>query len=240
MSNTTIEISQFMKGSKVDISEHFNALATNVQFLGKDVKKIVLSSVRANEGKSMVSLYLCKALADLGLKVLLVDADTRNSVLVQRLKVKTKMTGLTSYLSGQAEIKEVIYPTDLPSLYVIPAGFVPPNSLSLLQSRRFELMLKGLNDYYDYIIVDAPPVGMVIDAAVISKFCDGSVLVVEAGSIRREHVRKAKEQLEQSGTKFLGVILNKVDVKGYGGYGKYGGYGTYGNYGNYGKRNKKD
>lgn len=239
MSQTTLEISSFIDNKKVDITEYFNALATNIQFLGKDTKKIVISSVKENEGKSMVSINLSRALANLGLKVLLIDADTRNSVLLQRLNIKQKITGLTSYLSGQAEIKEVIFQTDVSNFHIIPAGFVPPNSLTLLQGRRFEMMMKGLNDYYDYIIVDAPPVGLVIDAAVIAKVCDGSILVVESGTIKRDFVRKAKEQLEQSGTKFLGVILNKVPNKSYGKYGRYGGYGQYGNYGNYGKKVKK-
>lgn len=235
MGQPKIDICEFIKGRGKDVSEHYNALATNIQFLGKDVKKIVLSSVRANEGKSMISLNLCKALAELGMKVLLIDADTRNSVLLQRLNVKKKTIGLTSYLSGQAELKEVIYPTDLGNLYLIPSGFVPPNSISLIQSRKFEVMMKGLTEYYDYVIVDAPPVGMVIDAAIIAQYCDGSILVVEAGAIRRGFVRKASEQLAQSGTKFLGVILNKVDVHSYGSYGRYGGYG---NYGDYGKKKK--
>lgn len=218
-----------------DLTEYYNALATNIQFLGKDIKKIVISSVRENEGKSTVSVNLAKALAELGLKVLLIDADTRNSVMIARFKADGKIEGLTSYLSGVTGIENVLYETDVQNLTILPSGKVPPNPTNLLQNKNFDIMLSAFEKYYDYIIVDAPPIGAVIDAAIICKKCDGSILVVESGSIKRKFVKKAKEQLEQSGSKFLGVILNKVDMKTIS-YGEYGAYGSYGNYGNYGKK----
>ncbi|MBF0713332.1 polysaccharide biosynthesis tyrosine autokinase [Gemella sp. GH3] len=215
-----------------ELSEHYTALATNIQFLGKDIKKIVVSSVQENEGKSTVSINLAKSLADLGLKVLIIDGDTRNSVMLARFKARGKVEGLTSYLSGSVGIENVLYETDVNNLTILPSGQIPPNPTSLLQSRNFEIMLSAFEKYYDYIIIDAPPVGAVIDAAIIAKQCDGSILVVQSDAIKRKFVKKAKDQLEQSGSKFLGVILNKVDME----VSSYGGYGIYGNYGNYGKK----
>ncbi|WP_153046596.1 polysaccharide biosynthesis tyrosine autokinase, partial [Streptococcus suis] len=91
----------------------------------------------------------------------------------------------------------------------------------------FENLIATLRRYYDYVIVDCPPLGLVIDAAIIAQKCDAMVAVVEAGNVRRSAVKKVKEQLEQTGTPFLGVILNKYDVVTE----KYGEYGNYGNYG---------
>ena len=91
-------------------------------------------------------------------------------------------------------------------------------------------MIDVFKEYYDYIIIDTPPIGAVVDAAIISQKCDGFAIVVESNKIKKKVLEKSKEQLEKAGSKFLGVILNKVDVKEvtYGGYGAYGGYGEYG------------
>ena len=112
------------------------------------------------------------------------------------------------------------------------AGQVSPNPTGLLQSKNFEVIIEALRNHYDYIIVDTPPIGMVIDAAIIAQRCDGSLIVTAAGAVSRKAVQKAKEQLEQTGTPFLGVVLNKFDIQ----LEKYGSYGNYGNYGNYGKK----
>ena len=110
------------------------------------------------------------------------------------------------------------------------SGQIAPNPTGLLQSKNFTMMMEALRRHYDYIIVDTPPIGVVIDAAIIAQRCDGTVLVVESGTNRRKMVQKAKEQLEQTGTPFLGVILNKFNIKA-AEYGSYGGYGSYGEYG---------
>ena len=98
-------------------------------------------------------------------------------------------------------------------------------------------MIDTLRKYFDYVIVDTAPIGMVIDAAIITQKCDASILVTAAGETKRRDVIKAKEQLEQTGTPFLGVIINKFNTE-VEKYGVYGGYGSYGSYGNYGKRSR--
>lgn len=230
-----IEILYNRKIIDTKLTEYYNALAMNVQFCGKDIKKIVISSVQENEGKSTVAVNLAKALADLGCKVLLLDADTRKSALIARFKSEGKIEGLTSYLSGMLEIKKVLYETDVKNLTILPSGQVPPNPAALLQNKNFDVMMLAFEKYYDYVIIDSPPIGAVIDAAVIAKKCDGSILVVESGSIKKTFIKKAKEQLEQAGGRFLGIILNKVDVETI----SYGGYGGYGYYGQYGYKDKE-
>ncbi|MEY8462807.1 tyrosine-protein kinase [Streptococcus merionis] len=213
-----------------NLEEYFNAIRTNIQFSGRDIRTIVITSVQPNEGKSTTSINLAISLANSGFKTLLIDADTRNSVLSGTFKVNGKTAGLSSYLSGNSELADVLCDTNIENLMVVLAGQVPPNPTSLLQNANFDKMLKMTREVYDYVIVDSPPIGLVIDSAIIAQHCDGAILVTESGVIRRKFLQKAKEQLEQSGTQFLGVILNKVEqrLENYGGYGSYGQYGQYG------------
>ena len=147
-------------------------------------------------------------------------------------KTRDKITGLTDYLAGATDLSNGLCETNIDNLFVIEAGQVSPNPTALLQSKNFGIMIDILRNHYDYIVVDTPPIGLVIDAAIIAQKCDASVLVVESGNVKRKTLQKAKEQLEQTGTPFLGVILNKYDTQ----LEKYGSYGNYGNYGNYGKK----
>ena len=224
-----------------DIEEYYNAIRTNIQFFGNDMRTILMTSVTDSEGKSTVSINLATSFAELGKKTLLIDADTRNSVLLNRFNINKKVVGLTNYLSGISKLEEVLYNTNQPNLTILPAGKVPPNPTVLLQNNYFDEMMRKRRREYDYIIVDTPPIGMVIDAAIIGLRCDGAVVVVESGKVGKRAVMKARESLEQAGCSFLGVILNKVGKKGsnYGGYGGYGGYGSYGSYGQYGKKKNK-
>ena len=151
--------------------------------------------------------------------------------MVGRHRVTEEVKGLSHYLSGQADLNDVICRTQEAGLFVIFAGVVPPNPSELLGQKRFAHLIENAKANYDYVIIDAPPLGNVIDAAVISKVCDASVLVVAAKSVSYKFVRTVKEQLEKTGCPILGVVLNKVDMKQNKYYGKY-----YGNY--YGNGNK--
>ena len=170
-----------------------------------------------------------------GYKTLLVDADVRNSVMSGIFKSREKITGLTDYLSGSTDLSQGLCDTNVENLFVIQAGPVSPNPTALLQSDNFNNMIDTLRKYFDYVIVDTAPIGIVIDAAIITQKCDASILVTAAGETKRRDVLKAKEQLEQTGTPFLGVVLNKFNTE-VEKYGAYGGYGAYGSYGNYGKK----
>lgn len=212
-------------------NEAYKTLRTNLEFSGSDNKAIVLTSSTPNEGKSTVSIGLALALVESGKRVLFVDADLRKSVLVGRHRVTEEVKGLSHYLSGQADLNDVICRTQEAGLFVIFAGVVPPNPSELLGQKRFAHLIENAKANYDYVIIDAPPLGNVIDAAVISKVCDASVLVVAAKSVSYKFVRTVKEQLEKTGCPILGVVLNKVDMKQNKYYEKY-----YGNY--YGNGNK--
>lgn len=210
--------------------EYYNSIRTNIQFSGNDLKTIVLTSVQPGEGKSTTSVNLAISFARAGFKTLLIDADTRNSVMSGTFKANGRIKGLTAYLSGNSEFVDTICETNVENLSIVPSGKVPPNPTSLLQNANFNKLIETVRSWYDYVIIDTPPIGLVIDAAIIAQKCDATVLVTESGAIKRRFVLKAKEQMVQSGAQFLGIILNKVDhlADGYGGYGSYGQYGQYG------------
>ena len=139
-----------------------------------------------------------------------------------RIKFNKKIEGFTSYLSGQTRIEDNIYETEIENLHIIPSGKYSPNPTNLLQNNRVDLALEVFREFYDIIIIDTAPIGLVIDASLLAKKADASILVLESGRIPKKMVRKAKLDLEQTGTKFLGVILNKVSIRelSYGGYRK--------------------
>ena len=234
----TLEIAQKHLNFAKKAEEHYNALRTNIQLSGDDLKVLSISSVKPGEGKSTTSTNIAWAFARAGYKTLLVDADIRNSVMSGVFKSREKITGLTDFLAGTADLSNGLCDTNIENLFVIQAGPVSPNPTALLQSENFATMIDTLRKYFDYVIVDTAPIGMVIDAAIIAQKCDASILVTAAGETKRRDILKAKEQLEQTGTSFLGVVLNKfnTEVEKYGAYGGYGAYGAYGSYGNYGKK----
>lgn len=205
-------------------SEAYKTLRANLQFCGSDVKSIAITSCTPAEGKSTTSLNLAKSLADSGKRVLFIDADMRKSVLISRCRVQGSVRGLSHYLSGQAAFGDVVCSTNVSNMHIIFAGKVPPNPSELLGSKNFGLVMNKLKEVYDYIIVDTPPLGSVIDAAIIANECDGSVLVLSANQISRRFAKKVVDQLKMAKCPLLGVIINKVDMKD-STYGKY--YGKY-------------
>ena len=206
------------------VEEYYNALRTTIQLSGNNLKVIAVTSVEPSEGKSTTATNVAWAFAHAGYKTLLIDADIRNSVMPGIFKSREKITGLTDYLAGTQDLSHGLCETNVENLFVIQSGAVSPNPTALLQSENFGVMIETLRKYFDYIIVDTAPIGVVIDAAIIVQKCDASILVVEAGVAKRREVQKAKSQLEHTGTPFLGAILNKFDVQRE----KYGSYGSYG------------
>jgi len=148
---------------------------------------------------------------------------------VSRYQLEHGVDGLSQYLSGQREKEEVIYQTNIANLSMMFAGPFCPNPAELLEEGRFAELLEWGRQEYDYLIIDTPPMGSVIDGAVIARHCDGAVLVIESGAISRRLLQKVRGQLEKSGCRILGTVLNKVDTRQdryyyYGKYGKYKGY----------------
>ena len=217
--------------------EAIKTLRTNLQFSGKSNKVVLLTSVHSNEGKSDISFNLAVELGKAGKKVLLIDADIRKSVYKSRYDIKEETQGLSQYLSGQVEqIDQIVCKTNYENLYIILAGPYAPNPTEMLGDEQFGQLLKAARQVFEYVIVDTPPLGTVVDAAVIGQYCDGALMVIESDSTSYRACQKVKGQLERSGCKILGAVLNKVSSKGrglyYSRYGRYYGdkYGRY--YGN--------
>ena len=215
------------------VEEAMNRLRINIKFCGKNTRKILLSSCLPNEGKSTISAYLWKMLAEAGFPTVLVDVDLRKSVMKKRFQIEYEedMKGLNHYLSGLAEYDEVVYETNIQNGSLVPCTQLLENPSALLEDVRFQELLDKLAQNYRFVIIDTPPLGSVSDGALIASMCDGAVLVVCAGETPKAMIQQSMYEIEQSGCKLLGVVLNRAEVKGraygkhYGKYGKKYGYG---------------
>ncbi|HGR4218931.1 TPA: polysaccharide biosynthesis tyrosine autokinase CpsD [Streptococcus pneumoniae] len=223
----TLEIAQKKLEFIKKAEEYYNALCTNIQLSGDKLKVISVTSVSPGEGKTTTSVNIAWSFARAGYKTLLIDGDIRNSVISGFFKSREKITGLTEFLSGTADLSHGLCDTNIENLFVVQSGSVSPNPTALLQSKNFNDMIETLRKYFDYIIVDTAPIGIVIDAAIITQKCDASILVTATGEANKRDVQKAQQQLKQTGKLFLGVVFNKLDIS----VDKYGFYGFYGNYG---------
>lgn len=192
-------------------------------FSGTDIQAVGLTDFNASGGKFSRSFQLAASLAQTGKRVLLLDADLRNSMLQSKLGVPGKVEGLSHYLSGVANVNELIHETDVANLHIMFAGIWLPNSVELLGSIRFKKLIPALREAFDYVIVDTASLGLVIDSAVIAPELDGMVIVMDSTNNSYKQERRIKQQLEKSGGKILGVVLNRVEPVGKGK--KYGGYG---------------
>lgn len=220
----TVSINKITK-KNFQLEEAYKTLRSNIQFSGSDIKVIGFTSSQPDEGKSSVSLNLAVSLAELGKKVMFIDGDLRKSVLLGRYRINKPIKGLTHYLSGLNSLNQVIYSANMDNLHLIFSGQIPPNPSELLNGDIFSDLITDLRKEYDYIIIDTPPLGAVIDAAIIAQKCDGMILVIESNTISYKFAQKVKEQLDKTETKILGAVLNKVDMSDSGYYGKY--YGKY-------------
>lgn len=208
------------------VVESMKILRTNLLFSGEDVRAVALTSFSAAEGKSTISFQLAASIAQAGKRVLLLEADLRKGVMASRLRVRGKVEGLSHYLTGMANVSDLLYQTDLNNLYIMFGGARVPNPAELLGNNRFKKLIPALKDAFDYVIVDAAPVGQVIDCAIIAPELDGVLMVVDTTHNSYKLERRMKAQLEKSGGKILGVVLNRVDFKDKNGYyGKAYGYG---------------
>ncbi len=206
----TVEL-QFDRDVNYFMREAFNTLRTNVLFCGTETKVIALTSCFAHEGKTTVSLELARTLAESDRHVLYIDADLRKSITVSRYTNQTGIAGLSQLLSGQATLGETLYRTQISGLDVIFAGPFPPNPTELVGSEAFRQLIEAVRPHYDYVIIDSPPLGLVVDAAVIAGACDGAILVVHQGKIKYRVAQGVVEQLKKSGCRILGAVLNQPE-----------------------------
>lgn len=193
-------------------AESINSICTNIMFAGKDVRTVMITSCTASEGKSTTAARILVSMAKRGKRTLLIDADLRRSMAAGKLGLRGdgKLFGLAHLLAGQKKLQEVLYETNIPNAYIIPVGREVSNPVSLINSAAFKNTFDELKKHFDFIIVDTPPIGVVIDAADIAHVCDGSIIVIEYGKRHRHEVQDAANQMKRTGTPILGCVIDKV------------------------------
>ena len=201
--------------------EAFKALRTNLQFCGQDIHTVVITSCNENEGKTTITLQLAKSLSELDKRVLVIAADMRKSVMAGRNTSVEAPVGLSEVLTGLVAVKDCLYTTQCENLSIMFAGKYPPNPVELLGGPYFESLLQEARKVYDYVLIDVPPLGSVIDAAVVAAKCDGTILVISDNQVRYRQAIEVAEQLKKSGSKILGVVRNNIKKKEGGYYKKY-------------------
>ena len=213
-----IEIRRFAPLSYAG-QEAINTLCTNLSFSGEKMKRIMITSSHASEGKSFLTMNILRTMAKNGKSVVLVDADLRRSYITSqyalRFEDEDNKLGLAHLLAGMTTADDVIYSTNIEGAYLVPVGREVSNPLPLLNTEHFSALLSRLEAMFDYVLVDAPPVGTVIDAAEIAKSCDGILIVVSYNSVRRQELIDIKEQLEQTDCPIIGTVLNMVKYDHY-------------------------
>jgi capsular exopolysaccharide synthesis family protein len=204
------------------LSEAFRALGTAVLVPFRPVKTILVTSAQNGEGKTTTALNLAQALAQRKGPVLIMDCDLRKGELARAIGEKGHK-GLTDVLSGQISISEALVAVQ-PNLWALPAGAAPPDSVAVLSSQEFAILLERAAERFEFVIIDSPPVLAVTDAAILSSLMDGVLLVAATGTTLRGGFVRTRRILEASGAKILGMAVNKLDPRrpGYGySYAKY-------------------
>ncbi len=239
----------FLKDKEQGFSEAIRTMRTGVLLSSIDAphKILLVTSSIPGEGKTSVATNLALALGQVR-KVCLVDADMRRPTVAKVLGVDTTSKGLSNLIAGSDPASECLHFSKEAGIHIIPSGVVPPNPLELLSSKRFHDVIAKLEDSFDVVIIDSPPVQLVSDAMVLSTFVHSTIYVVKADSTPYQVVLGGLERLQKTGAHLLGVVLNQLDVEKqerYYGYGKYSayGYGKYKGYkggtGGYGYTSKK-
>lgn len=217
--------------------EAYKALRTNLDYMaqanGSNAKVIMVTSSTPAEGKSNVSINLAISLGQSGKKVILLDCDLRKGTIHRYLRISS-LPGITSCLSGEVSLAEAIHHFKDIGIDVMTTGMIPGNPSELLGSDRMGKMLHALAGEYDYVICDTPPVNAVSDAAALSRYVDGAVLVVSHNQVSRETALAAKAQLDNNNVPIFGTVLNMYDAKKVNADSKTYSYYNYGSYGDYG------
>jgi capsular exopolysaccharide synthesis family protein len=210
------------------MSEAYRSVRTSLLLSnsGHPPRTIVVTSAAPSEGKTTTAVNLAISLTQTGSKVVLIDADMRKPR-IQRVFSLNSSSGLSSFLAGGAKLKEVIYKTDVPNLMIIPCGVTPPNPGELILSSGFRKMLEALGEYFDFVVLDSPPVGNVSDARILSAAADCTILVIKAFATSRHQARDAAIHLTNANARLSGVVLNDIDVRRRSYYSGYSYYRTY-------------
>jgi len=218
------------------LAESFRTIRTNLKYYLNGEKKAIISvtSTLSGEGKTFMSLNLAAILAMLGKKTLLVGVDLRKPRL-NKILGHSDNEGLSTFLIGEADISEIILPTEIENLYFIPSGAIPPNPSELLESEKMSTFMDLIKKEYDYIILDTPPVGVVSDAILLGHYSDINIFVIRQKYSFKSTLELIQDISNKNELKNLTIAVNDIHVSGYYGYGLRYGYGFYQGYGyNYG------
>ncbi|MFA4886250.1 MAG: CpsD/CapB family tyrosine-protein kinase [Desulfotomaculaceae bacterium] len=198
---------------KSSIAEAFRTMRTNLSFAATDqpLKVILVTSAGPADGKTTISTNLAVVLAQAGMRVLLMDCDLRKPVLHKYFDTNNQH-GVTNLLVQNLEMRDVVRDTPVEGLSLLVSGPIPPNPSELLGSQKMKDILERAAGLYDMVIVDAPPVLAVTDAAVLAPQVDGVILVVKSGETRIDMIKDTKSQLEKVNAHILGVVLNEVKI----------------------------
>lgn len=210
--------------------EAYKSLRTNIEFLAgtNNYRSILITSAGPWDGKSTVTINLATAMAYNGKKVILVDCDLRKGSIATYLKIGRSSPGITDVLCGNKMLSEVIIHNDKLNIEILPVGALPFNPSEVIGSAAMVGILQSLSDMYDYVFIDTPPVSVVTDAAILSRFVDGVLLVVRAGETTKQAFNLSKKKLEDVNANILGAVLNAYHVKKYSYGSEYYSYGDYG------------
>ena len=196
------------------LSEAYRNIRTSIllSFSEKPPKKIAVTSPNPAEGKTTTAINTAIALSQTGAQVLIIDTDMRKPR-IHKVFDHDNGVGLSNFLSGHADLGSVIKKTEIPNLFYLPSGPIPPNPSELISSNRFKTMVATLEETFDHIIFDSPPVLGFADSMILSSSVDGIVLVVLGGKTPRETLQRAKDVLQQVNAKILGVVINRIDIQ---------------------------
>jgi capsular exopolysaccharide synthesis family protein len=201
-------------GVPPNFSEAFRAVRTNVLFSSADDggRSIAVTSTGPGEGKTVISSNLAIALAQAGQRVLLIDGDMRKPRVHTLLGI-SQQPGLSNVLVGTVKPSRAMHKTSVPNLWALPAGVSPPNPAELLGAKRFKEFLATVNQFFDWVILDTPPVMAVTDPCVVAHATNGVLFVVGAEMTSRHAAARAIEQLQNAKGRFIGGVLNRVDLE---------------------------
>lgn len=215
------------EGSKLAVSESYRSLRTALLLsTARELQVVAVTSATAGEGKSATSINLAVVMAQLGRRVLLIDADLRKPRLHEVLKVSNRF-GLVNYLTHGSDFDSIVQRTEIPQLFVASSGPLPPNPSELIASDRMRELVQMVRSRFDFVVIDTPPALPVTDATLAGALVDGVVLCLRAGKVTRDEARACRERLRLNDIKILGVVLNRYANLA-GTYSRYAQYESYG------------
>jgi capsular exopolysaccharide synthesis family protein len=211
------------------IAEAYRSLRTSIQFatLDKDIRTIAITSSVPQEGKSTTSANLAIVMAQMGKRTLLVDTDLRRPTVHSVFGVPRE-PGLTNILFDKISLDEAVHETDVPNLSLLTCGIIPPNPAELLGSEKMRHLIDTLQDEYDMVIFDTPPVVAVTDSLLLGMKVDAMIVIARADSTKADALLRSVDTVERSGARLLGIVLNNFNVaNAYGAYYRYYQYYNY-------------